>query len=321
MAKPPTLVRDNDGNLKVAASFASGRYQFTLDLAAERLFREWGYDEGEAVPLELFRSLVYAGDAWLPGSPDTPVEAGDDLVDPRRPDGMTDDEARALADHLRGRRFENGQRSALRDQIDRTPLGWHLTVAELRRTEDGVNGPSVDTGDNQLDTSDDEPVQATRSTVEDASLSYLAELEAAPSPVFEAFSTEDLADAYALFSGLKSRTESLRKAVRDELKDRIDDGQEVSGRFGTVSGHRTTRRSLKDDEVVLAAVERYGYPRKTVLTEQLDTTELEAFIERVDADELAFYELEASRSVRRTALDIEAIERRTAMDGDPADVD
>ncbi len=370
MAKRPTFVRDGDGAWKVAASFDAGRYQFTLGPDGEGLLRdELGYEEGDDVPLEFFRTLVYAGDAWLPGDPGRIVEAGNDLVEPTSSRGMTDEDARAIADHLRGSRFGNRQRSALREQLDRTPLGWYLSLADLRRTEDGSaataapvedaaagstslttesetaepaegrtqgaadsgaagsddgatgsadgvatsaaeSRPRSTDGQAVTDESDGVPDDpADRSAVEAAGLAYLADLEAADAPGFEGFSTDRLADAYALLSEIESRVGDLRTDVRDALADRVAADQEVSGRIGTVRGTSRTRRSLRDEEDVLAAVERNGFPRETVLTERIDESEVEALVEEARIDESAFYEVSETEYVRRVDVDASAVER------------
>ncbi|EFW90194.1 hypothetical protein ZOD2009_21412 [Haladaptatus paucihalophilus DX253] len=139
MAKPPELTRDNEGAWKLAGSFSSGRYQFSVTPAAERLLRdELGCDEGDIVPWNCFRALVYAGDASLPSATDSPVETGDDLARPNGDVEMLDAEARALAEHLQSKRFDERQREALSTHVADTKLDPLLAVETLDRTEDWV---------------------------------------------------------------------------------------------------------------------------------------------------------------------------------------
>ncbi|ODR81640.1 hypothetical protein BG842_08625 [Haladaptatus sp. W1] len=139
MAKPPELTRDNEGAWKLAGSFSSGRYQFSVTPAAERLLRdELGYDEGDIVPWNCFRALVYAGDASLSSATDSPVETGDDLARPNGDVEMSDAEARALAEHLQSKRFDERQCEALSTHVADTKLDPLLDVETLDRTEDWV---------------------------------------------------------------------------------------------------------------------------------------------------------------------------------------
>ncbi|PSP78151.1 hypothetical protein BRC81_08925 [Halobacteriales archaeon QS_1_68_20] len=372
MAKRPTLVRE-DGDWMVAAPLESGRYRFALGAEGETLVREeLGCEAGDHLPVEFVRTLVYAGDAWLPGSPGRIVEAGNDVAEPTSARGMTDEQARAIADYLRGSRFGDRQRSALREQLDRTPLGWYLSLADLRRTEDGsaataapvedATDPGADpqpgsagvdrdgrpnpsdggsrshdagstsagssraesgaestggraTADEQTVTDDasgipDDP--ADRSGVEAASVAYLADLDAADAPALDSFSADRLADLYALLSEIESRVGDLRTETRDALADRVADGQQISGEMGTVAGASRTRRSLRDESEVLAAVERNGFSREAVLTEQVDEDAVEELVEEARLDESAFYEVSETEYVRRVDVDADAVEEVAA---------
>lgn len=374
MAKQPRFVRDKGGDWKIAGYFEAGRYHFTLSADAERLLQEeLGYYVGDPVPPEFFRTLVFAGDAWLPSFPEEPVEAGDDLVEPPAPDTMTDEEAQALADHLRGRRVGGRQRAALQDQIDRTPLGRYLTMAGLRETDDWVEhlpsmneGDAADAGGNRATASDsvddagghrttasgsadaggsrttasessttdsgptEGPGEAVppptdghdgvppadeRTDVEAASVAFLTDLEGAD-PEFGRFSTGRLVDAYALLSEIESRVGDFRTDVRDVLAERVAEGREVSGRVGTVEGANRTRRSLKDEEEVLAAVDRHGLPRQAVLGMQVDEDRVEDLMEKADIDESAFYEISETDYVRRIDVDVATVERIASEERD-----
>ena len=79
MAKAPELVRSSDGDLRVDASFSTGRYTFSLRSGAS----------------DLFQTLAIVGDVWLPN---TSGDFVDDLAAPRSPAWLDADEARAVAD-------------------------------------------------------------------------------------------------------------------------------------------------------------------------------------------------------------------------------
>lgn len=141
MAKPPELIRDTDGAWKLAGSFHSGRYQFSLTSAGEGLLRdELGYDEGDTVPWNCFRTLVYIGDAWLPSATDRPVQTGDDLARPRKGVEMSDADARALAELVKTKQLDERQRDALSSHIVETKLGPLLSIEERPEGESRSDG-------------------------------------------------------------------------------------------------------------------------------------------------------------------------------------
>ncbi|WP_423747066.1 metallophosphoesterase (plasmid) [Haladaptatus sp. SPP-AMP-3] len=588
MAKPPELTRDNEGAWKLAGSFSSGRYQFSVTPAAERLLRdELGYDEGDIVPWNCFRALVYAGDASLPSATDSPVETGDDLARPNGDVEMADAEASALAEHLQSKRFDERQREALSTHVetteslvregeasDGTPesdAGFsspksastasdrrsattvlHVSDSHLKpggeSDVDGVHGldgfakavdvavgaavdavvhtgnlfssatPSdevnaacrerlerlhrrdipffVVTGRNEVEDTDaldaltetagvrrlgttpttidesvalygidhrrdagawngeirledpeehgpklccihqavsppyseygadveayelaiehidgwvdaflcggtdravewegddlcvyytgttdaarvrddeDEPLvslftvrgesferetipldgydaserererarserengrerkngdergghpgsemqsrEATNPDVRpriDAIGSLATMLGDAGTPDFEDRSTAELADMYALFSDVKGQVETLRTEVRDVLSSRVGEGEEVAGSFGSVSGRRRTRKSLKDAETVLTELARHGVSREDVVTERVDGTKVEDAIEErnLDINESRLYDISENDYVRRDDIDRDALRRR-----------
>jgi exonuclease SbcD len=138
MAKPPTLLLDGNEDWKIKGSFASGRYRFGLQAGAETLLREQlGYHENDTLPWNLFRALIFAGDAWLPNEHGS-VEMGDDLVEPERNVELSDRDAKHLAGHLRGKRFSETQREGLERLMSETLLGKYLTSDDLQATETWV---------------------------------------------------------------------------------------------------------------------------------------------------------------------------------------
>jgi len=82
MVKPPKLSQGSEGDLKIQASFDSGRYWFTLSAKAEYFFDEvLQYSGGDELPFFLFKALVVTTDAYLPNQSD-PVDIADDLATP-----------------------------------------------------------------------------------------------------------------------------------------------------------------------------------------------------------------------------------------------
>jgi len=141
MAKPPELIRDTDDAWKLAGSFHSGRYQFGVTPAGEGLLRdELGYDEGDTVPWNCFRTLVYTGDAWLPSATDRPVETGDDLARPEEGIEMPDADARALAELVKTKRLDERQRDALASHVAETKLKPLLSIEGLSGSESSSDG-------------------------------------------------------------------------------------------------------------------------------------------------------------------------------------
>ncbi|WP_135362941.1 hypothetical protein [Halosimplex halophilum] len=132
MAKQPELRRAADGDLRVEASFPSGRYAFSLRPEAGDLLTGLGYGPGDAVPWFLFKALAVVGDVWLPNTAD---DIADDLAAPDSITRMDDAEAAAAADHLRDCRVGQERRERLADVVAPSALRDHLSVDELPSTE------------------------------------------------------------------------------------------------------------------------------------------------------------------------------------------
>ncbi|WP_436910276.1 hypothetical protein [Halosimplex marinum] len=135
MAKQPELRRAADGDLRVEASFPSGRYAFSLRPEAGDLLTGLGYGPGDAVPWFLFKALAVVGDVWLPNTAD---DIADDLAAPDSITRMDDAEAAAAADHLRDCRVGSGSRERLADVVASSALRDHLSVDELGSTGEFV---------------------------------------------------------------------------------------------------------------------------------------------------------------------------------------
>jgi len=128
MAKQPELVRNADGELRVDASFPTGRYTFSLRSGAADLVGNLGYRPGEPLPWDLFRTLAVVGDVWLPNTDDN---IADDLAVPDTPTWLDSGEAAALADYLAGRRLGEEDRERLEGVLDSSALGEHFSVDEV----------------------------------------------------------------------------------------------------------------------------------------------------------------------------------------------
>jgi hypothetical protein len=132
MAKQPELVRSADGDLRVDASFPSGRYTFSLRSAAGDLLTDLGHTPGDAVPWYLFEALVVVGDVWLPNTADG---IADDLAVPESITRMDDAAAATAAEYLRKRRIGAEGRERLANVVASSALRDHLSVDELRSNE------------------------------------------------------------------------------------------------------------------------------------------------------------------------------------------
>lgn len=132
MAQPPKLRCEGD-TWKVHGSFSTGRYRFTLrNGAVSLLCNNLDYREGDVLPWELFRILVFTRDAWLPNPIAGPVETGHDLSRPDESVELPERDAKALADHLRNRRVDANVRDALAEEIESTSLSQFISSDELR---------------------------------------------------------------------------------------------------------------------------------------------------------------------------------------------
>jgi hypothetical protein len=93
----------------------------------------------------------------------------------------------------------------------------------------------------------------------------------------ESADTETLIDLYALLSKGAAQLDDRRKTVRDELEARTETGERLDGQFSTVSHAAYTRRSVRDEEVVLSTLDDAGIDPDTVVET----------VERIDEDALA----------------------------------
>jgi polyhydroxyalkanoate synthesis regulator phasin len=128
-------------------------------------------------------------------------------------------------------------------------------------------------------------------------------LERADPDALDVLETSELINLYTLLSDVQRGANDLRKVVTDLLLPRLHHDQAVSGQYGSVQRTSRRRKSLKDDEEVLNALEQAGIDRERVLgvdrgkvDDALDVTELSAE---------AVYDIDESSYVRKAEVDDE----------------
>ena len=131
----------------------------------------------------------------------------------------------------------------------------------IRETEDATTTQVVDESD------EDDPVERTEPDLEIYSdaLLLIDALERHDPSVLEDVETPALINLYTLLSDVQRDANDLRKEVSEVLLDRVHHDQPVHGQFGSVQRTTRRRRTLKNDEEVLATLEDAGIPRERVL--------------------------------------------------------
>ena len=123
--------------------------------------------------------------------------------------------------------------------------------------------------------------------------------------------TPALVNLYTLLSDVQRNANDLRQEVRSVLLDRLHHDRPVSGQFGSVQ--RTTRRnrSLKDEELVLNALEAAGIDRERVTS--VDASKVDDALEVTELSESDVYEITESEYVRKA--DVDEAEKETRLQG------
>ncbi|HET7323911.1 MAG TPA: hypothetical protein VFJ06_06240 [Halococcus sp.] len=142
----------------------------------------------------------------------------------------------------------------------------------------------------------------------------------------EAIETPALVNLYTLLSDVQRNANTLRKDVSDVLLQRIQHDRAVHGQFGSIQRTTRRKRSLKDDEYVLAALEDAGIARERVVS--VDREKVDEALDVVSLPESAVYELDESEYVRKAEVDeerketrLQGLKDRLAVSDDPeADV-
>jgi len=130
-------------------------------------------------------------------------------------------------------------------------------------------------------------------------------------PTLEDVETPALVNLYTLLSDVQRNSNELRKDIRSILLDRLHHDQPVSGQFGSVQRTSRTNRSLKDEDMVLNALEAAGIDREQVTS--VDRDKVDDALDVTELSESDVYEVEESEYVRKADVDEE--EKETRLQG------
>lgn len=119
-----------------------------------------------------------------------------------------------------------------------------------------------------------------------------------------------LANLYALLSALTSDADDARKAVRDELLERVQDDRTIETDVGGVSRRTAERRHLRDDETVRERLESAGVDPTDAMS--FDASKVDEAVESAGIDPGDVYETEERTYVRRDDIDRDAVEELLA---------
>lgn len=120
--------------------------------------------------------------------------------------------------------------------------------------------------------------------------------------------TDTLVNLYTILSDVQRSADDLRKEMADVLLTRLHHDRPVSGQFGSVQRTSRRQRSLKDDELVLNALEAAGIDREQVTS--VDRNKVDDALDVTDLSESDLYEIETSEYVRKADVDEETKETR-----------
>jgi polyhydroxyalkanoate synthesis regulator phasin len=126
-------------------------------------------------------------------------------------------------------------------------------------------------------------------------------LERADPDALEVLETSELINLYTLLSDVQRGANDLRKDVTDLLLPRLHHDQAVSGQYGSVQRTSRRRKSLKDDETVLSALEQAGIDRERVLG--VDRGKVDDALAVTELSEDAVYEIDENTHVRKAEVD------------------
>lgn len=120
--------------------------------------------------------------------------------------------------------------------------------------------------------------------------------------------TDVLVNLYTLLSDVQRSANDLRQEIADVLLDRLHHDQPVSGQYGSVQ--RTTRRnrSLKDEDIVLNALEAAGIDREKVTSVDRDKVDDALDVTDISAEDV--YEIDTTEYVRKAEVDEDIKETR-----------
>jgi polyhydroxyalkanoate synthesis regulator phasin len=133
-------------------------------------------------------------------------------------------------------------------------------------------------------------------------------LERADPDALDALETSELINLYTLLSDVQRGANDLRKDVTGLLLPRLHHDQAVSGQYGSVQRTSRRRKSLKDDEDVLSALEQAGIDRERVLG--VDRGKVDDALDVTELSEQAVYDIDESAYVRKAEVDEDMKESR-----------
>jgi hypothetical protein len=126
-------------------------------------------------------------------------------------------------------------------------------------------------------------------------------LERSDPTALDALETSELINLYTLLSDVQRGANDLRKEVTDLLLPRLHHDQAISGQFGSVQRTSRRRKSLKDDEDVLSALEQAGIDRERVLG--VDRQKVDDALAVTELSEREVYDIEENTHVRKAEVD------------------
>lgn len=119
----------------------------------------------------------------------------------------------------------------------------------------------------------------------------------------ETLDTPVLVNLYTLLSDVQRGADDVRHEVADVLLERITHDQSTHGQYGSVQRTSRRRRTLKDEEEVLATLEAAGIDRERVLG--VDREKVDDALEVTDLSESDVYDIDERAYVRKADVDEE----------------
>ncbi|SDE86902.1 hypothetical protein SAMN05216218_10220 [Halorientalis regularis] len=116
---------------------------------------------------------------------------------------------------------------------------------------------------------------------------------------------------YTLLSDVQRNANDLRKSVAEVLISRLHHDQPVSGQFGSVQRTSRRNRSLKDEELVLKALEAAGINREQLTS--VDTDKVDDALDVTELSESDVYEINESEYARKSEVNED--EKETRLQG------
>ena len=179
----------------------------------------------------------------------------------------------------------------------------------LTERETPTGSPLVD-ANAETDDSDTEREEPDIAVYSDTLL-LIDALERHDVTMLEDVETPALVNLYTLLSDVQRNANDLRQNVRSVLLDRLHHDQPVSGQFGSVQRTSRRNRSLKDEAMVLNALEAAGIAREQVTS--VDASKVDDALNVTELSETDVYNIEESEYVRKADVDEE--EKETRLQG------